>query len=48
VYVAAQARGLGSLSSHAVVRLMEEATGVTLRYGDADRPAEGPANRSAG
>ena len=32
VYVAAQARGLGSLSTHAVVRLLEEATGVTLRY----------------
>ena len=49
VYVAAQARGLGSLSSHAVVRLVEEATGVTLRYHDADRPTEGSVpSRTAG
>jgi 3-hydroxyisobutyrate dehydrogenase len=48
VYVAAQARGLGSLSSHAVVRLVEEATGVTLRFGDTSRPAEDATTSPAG
>jgi 3-hydroxyisobutyrate dehydrogenase-like beta-hydroxyacid dehydrogenase len=53
VYVAAQARGLGSLSTHAVVRLVEDAAGVTLRYRDAapadsERDARGHDSETAG
>jgi 3-hydroxyisobutyrate dehydrogenase len=40
-YVAAQARGLGSLSTHAVIRLIEDAAGLTLRYQDAPPSGDG-------